>query len=533
MQLRSATYHYILFIYISKAADGFLFVVECDSGKIIYVSDSVTHVLNHSHNEFDKSCLYQWVHPEDVDKVQEQLSTQDTSNSSRILDMKSGTVKKESHQSAMRLCMSSRRGFICRLKVGNVQPDAFSPTHLHRLRQRNSLGPSQDGNSYAVVHCTGYIKNWNDRIDIDDASSGHYCLVAIGRLQVISAPNASDLNSANSQTQFMSRHNMDGKFTFVDQRVTSVLGYQPQELLGKTCFEYFHPDDQARMKESFDQILKLRGQVMSILYRFRTKDSEWVFLRTQSFAFLNPYTDKVEYIVCTNTLTKGSQNPASLPSEHQQSMTQQPVNTIPTDSSFMLHQQHPLNNSSIIDHTQQLSNTVTTPKHDYSDVYQMQQQSQLSTSTNQQEARFSSTGYNYQTGTSNDAQLISYGSSTVPLSSMTLKSNQSASNSPSQQTAAWSNRQTGATNYGATSYNQMSPTYTQLNSGPGVRNLWTWQSGISSGQEAINAPASVDQVQTHIHQPDYNEAMQQQQQQQEHPQYANIQPMDYYNQRVE
>jgi hypothetical protein len=32
--------------------------------------------------------------------------------------MQTGTVKKEGSQSAMRLCMGSRRGFIARIKVG-------------------------------------------------------------------------------------------------------------------------------------------------------------------------------------------------------------------------------------------------------------------------------------------------------------------------------------------------------------------------------------------------------------------------------
>ena len=76
---------------------------------------------------------------------------------------------------------------------------------LHRLRQRSALGPSRDGHHYAVVHCTGYIKNWPpsgvpmDRGADDDSHSGsHCCLVAIGRLQVTSTPNTSDLVGSTS-----------------------------------------------------------------------------------------------------------------------------------------------------------------------------------------------------------------------------------------------------------------------------------------------------------------------------------------------
>jgi hypothetical protein len=61
---------------------------------------------------------------------------------------------------SMRLCMGSRRGFICRMKVGNIAADNMAVGLLNRLKQRNSLGPSRDGQNYAVVHCTGYIKNW-------------------------------------------------------------------------------------------------------------------------------------------------------------------------------------------------------------------------------------------------------------------------------------------------------------------------------------------------------------------------------------
>lgn len=302
---------------ILEAADGFLFVVTCDTGRVIYVSDSVSPVLNQSQSEWFGSSIYEHLHAEDVEKVREQLSTQEPQNSGRILDLKTGTVKKEGHQSSMRLCMGSRRGFICRMKVGNLGADNMAAGHLNRLKQRNSLGPSRDGHNYAVVHCTGYIKNWPPTGQFDthglsgvqmertvDEDGSHCCLVAIGRLQVTSTPNTSDLAGTNSNAEFISRHSVEGKFTFVDQRVMTLLGYTPPELLGKSCFEFFHPEDQTHMKESFEQVLKLKGQVMSVMYRFRAKSREWVWLRTSAFAFLNPYTDEVEYIVCTNTTAK-------------------------------------------------------------------------------------------------------------------------------------------------------------------------------------------------------------------------------------
>ena len=54
---------------ILEAADGFLFVVACDTGSIIYVSDSVTPVLNQSQADWFGANIYDQLHPEDVEKV--------------------------------------------------------------------------------------------------------------------------------------------------------------------------------------------------------------------------------------------------------------------------------------------------------------------------------------------------------------------------------------------------------------------------------------------------------------------------------
>uniref|UniRef100_A0A672ZQZ8 Aryl hydrocarbon receptor nuclear translocator 2 n=1 Tax=Sphaeramia orbicularis TaxID=375764 RepID=A0A672ZQZ8_9TELE len=299
---------------ILEAADGFLFVVAAETGRVIYVSDSVTPVLNHPQSEWFGSTLYEQVHPDDVDKLREQLSTSENSMTGRILDLKTGTVKKEGQQSSMRMCMGSRRSFICRMRCGSAPLDHISLNRLSNMRKRyrNGLGPSKEGEAqYSVVHCTGYIKAWPPagmtipEEDTEAGQGGKYCLVAIGRLQVTSSPVSMDMNGLSVPTEFLSRHNSDGVITFVDPRCINVIGYQPQDLLGKDILEFCHPEDQSHLRESFQQVVKLKGQVLSVMYRFRMKNREWMLIRTSSFTFQNPYSDEIEYIICTNTNVNG------------------------------------------------------------------------------------------------------------------------------------------------------------------------------------------------------------------------------------
>ncbi|KAL2084721.1 hypothetical protein ACEWY4_020239 [Coilia grayii] len=297
---------------ILEAVDGFLFVVSCDSGRIIYVSDSVTPVLNQSQSDWLGSSLYDQLHQDDKEKLREQLSTSENNNSGRMLDLKTGTVKKEGQQSTARMSMGARRSFICRMRTGICPVEPVSMNRLNFLRNRNrtGLGASKDGEAqYVVVHCTGYIKSWPPAgvtlsEETDNNQNNRFCLVAIGRLQVTSCPSDSSSSTLNIPVEFISRHNCHGVFTFVDHRCMATVGYQPQELLGKNILELAHPEDQGLLRDSLQQVVKLRGQVMSVMFRFRSKTHEWIWMRTSSFTFQNPFSEEIEYIICTNANVK-------------------------------------------------------------------------------------------------------------------------------------------------------------------------------------------------------------------------------------
>ncbi|XP_061885662.1 aryl hydrocarbon receptor nuclear translocator isoform X1 [Entelurus aequoreus] len=299
---------------ILEAADGFLFVVSCETGRIVYVSDSLTPVLNQSQSDWLGSSLYDQLHPDDKEKLREQLSSAEN-NTGRMLDLKTGTVKKESQQSSARMTMGARRSFICRMRCGTcpVEPLSMNRLNFLRNRNRNGLGAAKEGEpQYVVVHCTGYIKSWppagvslSDN-EPDNNQGSRYCLVAIGRLQVTCCPGDTDVNSISVPVEFISRHNCQGIFTFVDHRCVAAVSYQPQELLGKNILELAHPEDQGLLQDSFQQVMKLKGQVLSVMFRFRSKLNEWIWMRTSSFTFQNPFSEEIEYIICTNVNVKNA-----------------------------------------------------------------------------------------------------------------------------------------------------------------------------------------------------------------------------------
>uniref|UniRef100_A0A0K0EYR8 Aryl hydrocarbon receptor nuclear translocator homolog n=1 Tax=Strongyloides venezuelensis TaxID=75913 RepID=A0A0K0EYR8_STRVS len=263
---------------ILEAANGFLFVVCCETGRILYVADSIVPILNMRQEDWMNYIIYDLIHPDDIYKVRDQLCNSEASLQ-RVLDLKSGTVKKE--HNSVRVHMSCRRGFICRMKLGNLE-------QISRLRNRRPIF-THNGNNYAVVHVTGYVKT-TPPSGMEARSGG--CLIAIGRLQVGSMPMCTELGAP---TTFTLRISEEGKITFADQKSTAILGIQSNILIGKYWWQLTLPGEDQVIKDAFRQVMI--DQQAHIHCRFATNTNTSVNLNIQARQFRNPYSDQLEYII--------------------------------------------------------------------------------------------------------------------------------------------------------------------------------------------------------------------------------------------
>ncbi|XP_031687388.1 aryl hydrocarbon receptor nuclear translocator-like protein 2 isoform X5 [Oncorhynchus kisutch] len=295
---------------VLTAADGFLFVVSCDRGKILFTSESVSKFLNYSRLELIGQSLFDYVHPKDISKVKEQLSASGLYPRERLIDAKRLQVQ-DLPVGAVQLCTGARRSFFCRMKhsrtVMKTEDKTIQP----------SSSKKKESQRYCTVHCTGYMRSWpSTQLDAesDDNEFTHLsCLVAVCRVHPNNACQPS-LEVKVKPTQFVTRFAIDGKFTFVDQQATTVLGYLPQELLGTSCYEYFHQDDLRPLAETHRKVLRSKEKIETSCYKFKTKVGSFVMLQSQWFSFINPWTKEIEFIVSTNRVLGPGHTEAEQPS---------------------------------------------------------------------------------------------------------------------------------------------------------------------------------------------------------------------------
>ncbi|XP_077138524.1 endothelial PAS domain-containing protein 1 [Ranitomeya variabilis] len=248
-----------------KALEGFVAVVTQD-GDMVFLSENINKYMGLSQVELTGHSIFDFTHPCDHDEIRENLS----------LKTGAGPGKKNKD-------VNTERDFFMRMKC----------TVTNRGRTVNLKSAT-----WKVLHCVGHVKTYNS---YNPHSLCGYkepmlnCLVMM--CQPIQHPSNIDI-PLDSKT-FLSRHSMDMKFTYCDDRITELIGYHQEELLGRSAYEFYHALDSESMTKSH-QTLCTKGQVVSGQYRMLAKHGGYVWVESHGTVIYNTRNSQPQCIVSVN-----------------------------------------------------------------------------------------------------------------------------------------------------------------------------------------------------------------------------------------
>lgn len=249
-----------------KSLEGFITVVTSD-GDMIFLSENINKFMGLTQVDLTGHSIFDFTHPCDHEEIRENLSLKSAG---------SGFSKKGKE-------LSTERDFFMRMKC----------TVTNRGRTVNLKSAS-----WKVLHCTGQLKMYNScppRGLCGFKEPPLTCAV----LMCEPIPHPSNIDTPMDSRTFLSRHSMDMKFTYCDERVTELMGYTPEDLLGRSVYDFYHALDVESVTKSHHNLCT-KGQAVSGQYRMLAKNGGFVWVETQGTVIYNSRNSQPQCIVCIN-----------------------------------------------------------------------------------------------------------------------------------------------------------------------------------------------------------------------------------------
>ncbi|KAM3605982.1 uncharacterized protein V6R79_008475 [Siganus canaliculatus] len=249
-----------------KSLEGFITVVTSD-GDIIFLSENISKFMGLTQVDLTGHSIFDFTHPCDHEEIRENLSLKAPGH---------GFAKKGKE-------LNTERDFFMRMKC----------TVTNRGRTVNLKSAS-----WKVLHCTGQLKMYSScppRGLCGFKEPPLTCAV----LMCEPIPHPSNIDTPMDSRTFLSRHSMDMKFTYCDDRITELMGYTPEDLLGRSVYDFYHALDSDNVTKSHHNLCT-KGQAVSGQYRMLAKNGGFVWVETQGTVIYNSRNSQPQCIVCVN-----------------------------------------------------------------------------------------------------------------------------------------------------------------------------------------------------------------------------------------
>jgi PAS domain S-box-containing protein len=97
---------------------------------------------------------------------------------------------------------------------------------------------------------------------------------------------------AETSTDMISRHDPKGSYIYVSPASFFLLGFEPEELVGRSAYEFFHPEDIPAVRVAHSKVLH-HEEIVAFEYRIRRKDGSYTWFETTSHCVVDELTGKI------------------------------------------------------------------------------------------------------------------------------------------------------------------------------------------------------------------------------------------------
>ncbi|XP_020277747.1 period circadian protein isoform X2 [Pseudomyrmex gracilis] len=259
----------------SQANEGFCAVISMHDGLVLYTTPSISNALGYLKDAWIDRSFIDYVHPKDKTILADQIAS---------------IASQEERSKGIN---GRRASLFCGLRK-------FTKCNVPN-------GYCARSNLYLPFHLTLSFRDFRNRTAEQQPSNRTMFLVVTAQ-PVHSAYKAPEETIISSV--FTTRHTATCYLSHVDPDVVQYFGYLPQDMIGRSLFDFYHPEDLPFIKDIYETVIRLEGfSFRSKPYRFAVQNGDYVILETEWSSFINPWTKKLEFVVGQHRVLKGPMDP--------------------------------------------------------------------------------------------------------------------------------------------------------------------------------------------------------------------------------